>query len=305
MRIFKNRGDIFFSKSNKEKSTEQKILLSLLIFIIVFTVVFLIAVGVKYDFSAKKFFEPENLTVTQENSDDEALPEVSGKTNYVFTVGEEGTLLFTYAIQVDMDNVAYKVSSFKSSTEVEDSTLAKIYSSGGVENVKNAVETLLDTDIDYYISMERKSYIEFFNDLGEVNYPVASDIKFRDSDSSVTYSVKIKAGEQTLDGSDAVNLIRYYLDEEGKTSMANEILLYCLSQQLNSENTENSEKLFSEFAGYSDTNITVRDFSLASDNLTVLSSENAGVAVYSAEAEYDENEITSDSLKTIKGYFVK
>ena len=27
MRIFKNRGDIYFSKTNKKKSTEQKILL--------------------------------------------------------------------------------------------------------------------------------------------------------------------------------------------------------------------------------------------------------------------------------------
>ena len=34
MRIFKNRGDIFFSKTNKEKSTEQKILLIALVIIV-------------------------------------------------------------------------------------------------------------------------------------------------------------------------------------------------------------------------------------------------------------------------------
>ena len=65
MRIFKNRGDIFFSKTNKEKSTEQKILLIALVIIVLFSLVFMICVGAKNDFSVKKFFEPENLSTTQ------------------------------------------------------------------------------------------------------------------------------------------------------------------------------------------------------------------------------------------------
>ncbi len=56
MRIFKNRGDIYFSKSNKEKSTEQRILIIALAVIIAFTVIFVLALSIKNDFSAKKFF---------------------------------------------------------------------------------------------------------------------------------------------------------------------------------------------------------------------------------------------------------
>lgn len=55
MRIFKNRGDIYFSKTNKKKSTEQKILLIALTVIVLFSVVFMFIVGAKNDFSAKNF----------------------------------------------------------------------------------------------------------------------------------------------------------------------------------------------------------------------------------------------------------
>lgn len=47
MRIFKNRGDIYFSKTNKKKSTEQKILLIALTVIVLFSVVFMFIVGAK------------------------------------------------------------------------------------------------------------------------------------------------------------------------------------------------------------------------------------------------------------------
>lgn len=55
MRIFKNRGDIYFSKTNKERSAEQKFLIITLAVIVIFTIVFLSAVAIKFDFSAKKF----------------------------------------------------------------------------------------------------------------------------------------------------------------------------------------------------------------------------------------------------------
>ncbi len=110
MRIFKNRGDIYFSKTNKKKSTEQKILLIALTVIVLFSVVFMFIVGAKNDFSAKKFFEPEDLSTTAAAEESTiALPQVSGKTNYIVTVSEDENLLFVEMIQVDLDNKSYKV----------------------------------------------------------------------------------------------------------------------------------------------------------------------------------------------------
>lgn len=309
MRIFKNRGDIYFSKSNKEKSTEQKILIIALAVILIFTIIFVLVLSIKNDFSAKKFFEPENLNVTNQiavdDSDGTEVPEVSGKRNFITLVHKDDELLFTALVQVDMDNKSYKAALLKAATEVDGNNLNEIFKSSGAENVKKAIDTYIGTDFDYYISMESADFEEFFNALGSINYPILNDIKYRENDSPVTYSLKINSGEQNIDGKHFINLIRYYLDAENSSSQASELLLASLSQQLNSENAQNSEKLFREFVSLSDTNISVRDFSLAGDRLSVIGNDLVAMGVYNAQAGYDGNRLTDDSLKKIKGYFVK
>lgn len=305
MRIFKNRGDIFFSKTNKEKSTEQKILITALVVIVLFTVVFVFAVAARYDFSATKFFEPENLSTTQQTTQETAvLPEVSGKSNIVVTVADDGILLYAELIQVDMDNKSYKICTLKANTEYDGSTLKKIYKSSGVENVKTAIESLFSTEIDRYIDFESDDFAEYFSNMGTVNYALISDVKYKDSSLDVELNVKFKAGEQTLGGSDVIGLVRYYLDVENNTSIANDLLLTALSQQMNEENYVNRETLFQEFVTLANTDITIRDFSAAQDNINVLCNSLDGISVYNAELEYDKNTPDEKSLQEAKGYFV-
>lgn len=306
MRIFKNRGDIYFSKTNKKKSSEQKILLIALIVIVVFTIIFVTALAVKYDFSAKKFFAPDEMETTQISEDyEEPLPEVSGKSNFIILVNSDNNLLFAIIVQVDLDNISYKVGTLKAAAAVEGSSLEEIYRQSGAQNVKNAVESLIGTEFDYYISMESKDFAQFFDEFGEFNYPVLSDIKFKSSNDEVSYSVKLKAGEQKLGGAQVINLLRYYLNEENNSSMANDLILNSLLQQINNENLSRSEELFKMLVTAAETNITVRDFSAAGDGLKVLSDERTGAGTYSASAEYDGNSISKESLQKIKGYFIK
>ena len=77
MRILKSRGDIYFSKTNKKKSTDKNSSYCAYCYCFV-SVVFI--VGAKNDFSAKKFFEPEDLSTTAAAEESTiALPQVSGK----------------------------------------------------------------------------------------------------------------------------------------------------------------------------------------------------------------------------------
>ena len=99
--------------------------------------------------------------------------------------------------------------------------------------------------------------------------------------------------------------MRYYLDVEKKPSLANDIMLTILTQQINENNYENKDELFEKFIASSKTNITVKNYSMAEDSLIVLSNENTGVKVYNAPAEYKNNKITKDSIKEVRGYFVK
>lgn len=305
MRIFKNRGDIYFSKTNKEKSMEQRILIISLVVIIIFTAVFLIALGIKYDFSAKKFFAPEKVSTTEEINETARLPQVEGKSNFLFMLHKDNNLLFTAMMQFDMDNTAYKVSTLKADTEIDGNKMNEIFSQSAPENVKKAVESYFSLEFDYYISMEYSDYISFFDSLGEVNYPVLDDIKFKASEAQVPYSVKINTGEQRLKGSDCVSLIRYYLEEKNNTFEPNNILLNSLSQLINSENMAKSDSLFRDFVTSCETDITVKDYSLASEKLLVLTDDRTGARVYNARLEYSKNKIKDESLREAKGYFVK
>ncbi len=308
MRLFKNRGDIYFSKTDKEKSAEQRFLLIALAVIVIVTIIFVIVVGAKNDFSVKEFFKPENISataVTEEDSDDVILPEVSGKSNYAILVSDDGVLLFSCVIQVDMDNVSYKVSSFKADTVCDGEELSSVFASSGEANATVALESLLNVDIDYYISLESSDFASIYEQFGQINYPIISEIKYKNTEDEVPYSVKLNEGEQTLKGTQLVGLMRYYLDEKDNTSIANDIMLNVLSQQINETNYENREELFSLIAETAQTNITVRDYSASLDSLLVLSSASTGVNVYNASAEYDGDDITADSLKEVRAYFVK
>lgn len=306
MRIFKNRGDIYFSKINKKKSAEQKILIIALTAIVIFTVIFVVFLSVKYDFSAKKFFAPDNLKVSQVTDEgEEPLPKVSGKNNFITLVNNDENLLFVILTQVDMDNISYKVCTMKADTVCDGKSLKDIFKQSGAQNVKTAVESLLGADFDYYISMNNTQYADFFDELGDFYYPILSDIKFKSGNGDTDYSIRLEAGERKLNGSQVINLIRYYLDEENNSSLANDLVLNCLSQQINSDNLEKSEELFKLFITNTDTNITVRDFSLADDDLKVLSDYRTGASLYSARAEYENGSVSTESLKKIKGYFVK
>lgn len=305
MRIFKNRGDIYFSKNNKEKSTEQKILLIALAVIVLFTFVFMLCVAAKNDFSIKKFFEPEDLSTTTAVEDSTvALPQVSGKTNYIVTVADNENLLFVELMQVDLDNKSYKICTLKSSTEYDGSTLGYIYAHSGVLNVKSATENMLSTTFDYYIDFQRDKFTEYFDSLGSVNYALVSDIKYKNNKSAVPFTVRMKAGEQVIKGTQAVNLVRYFLETNNQQS-ANDVLLTSLSKQINVDNFANKDSLFQDLVTKSNTNITVRDYSAADDDITVLCNSQNGISVYGAEVKYDKNKITKDTLQNAKGYFVK
>lgn len=306
MRIFKNRGDIYFSKVNKEKSIEQRFLVTALVAIVAFTLVFTVGLGVKYNFSAKEFFAPdkEKTAVTYETDESLILPEVNGKTNFILTVNKENELLFVAIIQADLDNISYKTTILKPETVFDGESLNHIYKMSGAQNVEKAAELMLTTTIDYYVDINQKSFEEFFDSMGNITFPVLSEVKYKNRESEVPYSIRLKAGEQKISGDEFVNLIRYYLEED-MTSSAGELMLASLQQHINPELMENKEKLYTQLVTNSDTDISVRDFSLADSAFSVLTNEKVGVGVYNAYAQYDGDEINMESLQNIKGYYSK
>ena len=305
MRIFKHRGDIYIPAAEVKDDKEKRLLYAGLCFVVAFTVLFVGVLGIKYDFSIKNFFTPENIEIAQEDNT-EQLPEVSGKTNFLFTLSNEETneLYFCTLYQVDLDTISYKAATLSPQTKTEQGMLQSVYESGGAGSVAKSLNSLFGIEIDYYVDESLGGYKNMFNAMGKINYTVLSDVKYKDT-SRFGYNIKIKAGEQTLDGADAENLMRYYIEKEQNFSAVNDILLAQISQQINRDNYDAKESRFSKFIENSQTDITVKDFTQANNGFRVLSSETTGVNIYSAVPVYEGTALTAASIKDIQGYFTK
>lgn len=307
MKIFKNRGDIYFSKSGTKADKEQTILIIALVCVILLSVIVVIFTGAKSDFSAKKFFAPDQTVLVSSDSSQAELPDVGGKTNYLLlTTGEDEETVYTVTLfQADMDSISYKICNLQPSTLLDGNTVASIYKGGGVNNLVQALESDLSVDIDFYMITKVKDFISFYDAMGTVHYPLAEDIKYKDSESADTYSVKLSAGEQTLDGKKFISLLRYYVNVKNDCKTANDLVLNGLTQLINSDNAAKKDELFKEFVVLSKSNMTVKDFSERNDDITVLTDSRTGVNTYNVETLSDGGELDPQSRSSIKSYYAK
>lgn len=292
-------------KTKFKSDVEQKVLISILAFIIVFTTVFVIFIGFKYDFSAKKFFKPDDLKVVAVENDD-VLPQVSGKKNYLFIMNNEDTkeMYFCTVIQVDLDTLSYKAATIKNDTQIEGKKLSEIYANAGGAGVQTNLNAYLGINIDYYVDESVNNFSDWFDSLGKVNYTLIDDVRYKDT-SRYGFNIKLKSGEQVLDGDKASKLLRYFAGEGNNISAVNDIFLAALSQQINAENYDQREKLFNVFIEKSETNFTVKDFTESVDGLKVLSDDTTGVNVYNVNTSCENGKLTEQSLSDIKAYFAK
>lgn len=305
MRLFKNRGDIYIPSTREKADIEQKVLLIVLVFVVIFTAVFLLIFGIKYDFSVKNFFTPDDLQ-QQEEEVVQQLPEVQGKTNYLLILSNKNTqeMYFCSLFQADMDTVSYKSCTFSPQTVADENSVSQIYKNSGAAGVANSLSRLFGIEIDFYIDMDYSDYATMFDYLGSVNYTVLNNVRYKDT-SRYGYNIRISAGNQKLDGDNAVKLMRYYVSQENNYTAVNDILLSAASQHMNEENYANRESVFSRFIEYSQTDFTVRDFTQKQNDLLVLSSSTTGVNIYSVPVIYEGKNLTSDSVSDILGYFSK
>ncbi len=306
MRIFKNRGDIYISKSGYKKSKESRILVFLLVIIIVFTAVFSIYLSRRYS-SVSEFFAQGEVTTTQFDDAQPSLPEISGKTNFLVleTDDDETVIHYIFLIQADRDNLSYKVCTLSPNMKIDGKSLYDIFSIGGGGALQTQLTEYFGFEIDYYNHFQNGDFITFIKGLGTFIYPSAEQIKFDGGQGEDKYSIRFGEGEQNIDANELSNLLRYYSEDNDKLYVANEIVLYGLTQLFNSENYEDAESLFRLLISSSTTNITVRNFEDGSNGLYVFCEKSNDITVYSARAEYEKDELTQNSLKSIKGYFAK
>lgn len=304
MKIFKNRGEIYISKSNYKSSTEERILLILLALIILFTAVFSVILSHKYS-SVKEFFAGDEVITEQAaKNPEDALPQISGRRNFlVFETDSKKTVIhYIFLVQADRDNMAYKICALSPKTVIDSQSINDIYSSGGGPALQTKLTGYLGIDIDYYTDFGKDDFIAFVNKLGTFIYPSDESVKYHESaNSNDTYSVRINKGEENMTGNSLSGLLRYYSYDDVKLDKVNQIIIYALTGLINEKNFNDSQSLFRLLINSSQTNITVRDFQDNIDSLEVYSKKNTDISVYTTNAQYDENNVlVPESAKQIK-----
>lgn len=304
MKIFKNRGDIYISKSNYKSSTEERILLILLALIIVFTTIFAIILNTKYS-SVKEFFAGDEVTTEAVGvNPEDNLPQIRGKRNFLIfeTDSNKKIIHYIFLVQADRDNLSYKICTLSPKTVIDSVSIADIYTSGGGAALQTKLTAFLGIDIDYYADFDKDDFIAFINKLGTFVYPSDESVKFNDSvNNEDTYSVRLNKGEENITGNSLSGILRYYSNDGYKLEKANQVIIYALSGLFNEKNFDDSQSLFRLFINSSKTNITVRDFQDNIDAVEVFCKKNTDISVYTANAEYDENNvIVPESAKQIK-----
>ncbi|MBQ7741064.1 MAG: LCP family protein [Eubacterium sp.] len=313
MKIFKNRGDFYISKSSFSASKQAKILYALLVLIVAFTIVLVIMLHAKYPSAALFFSDGEVSTteVTEEGEEEEepqeALPEISGKTNFLIYETDDDNTSFHWLclIQADKDNLSYKVVSLPLDMKIDKESISDIYSISGGAGLQKKLTEYFGFEIDYYAGFEYNDFVEFANKLGTFVYPSIEEVVYSGGKKDDKYSLHINEGEQTINAKELTNLLRYYSQKEKNYALENEIALRALTSLLNGDNFEDCDSLFKLFVKNTSTDISVRDFENSRDALMVFCKRNGDVTLYSSNPELEGEILTQKSVKDIKGYFSK
>ena len=162
MKIFKNRGDFYVPKSSYKKSKEETILRILLVLIIVLTVVFLVLLNHKYD-SVSQFFGEGEITTTQIFENEQDLPKISGKTNFLVfeTDDKQETIHYIMLIQADKDSKAYKICSLSPKTVIDNESINDIFVNGGGASLQTKLTEYFGIEIDCFAQFDNSSFVEY------------------------------------------------------------------------------------------------------------------------------------------------
>ncbi|RAP37197.1 hypothetical protein DID80_04420 [Candidatus Marinamargulisbacteria bacterium SCGC AAA071-K20] len=87
------------------------------------------------------------------------------------------------------------------------------YAYGGIDLLRGTVSNLLSIPIDYYVKLDLSGVSSLVDELGGLNVNVNKDLYYRDQAGDLY--INLKKGKQHLDGSKAVQYLRFRHDDQG------------------------------------------------------------------------------------------
>lgn len=265
------KDNSLFSKPKKPKKSNpyfKYIVLSFSVFIVILAVfsAFLFMHSIDFDFN-----NIVDRTNTNENS--ESLPDVqptysvsslSGKKIYLFMLTDDvSNPDFGFIISADFDLKNITVNAFDAKERRSDGkTYADIYSAEFISGLKSRLNTDYSVSIDKYVICNAAQFKKIIASLGGVTVNVAEKVNYKTPE----FNVVLDKGSQKLSDEYTYK----YLAISDKNEKAR-IICDVLNSALTPENAEKSDALFKIFVNNCKTDISVIDYSNASEKLKIYS----------------------------------
>lgn len=138
---------------------------------------------------------------------------------------------------------------------------------GGIDYSLNAVNKLFDSNVEYYVRLNYKAVEEVVDAIGGVKIYVPRDMKYDDTTEGKEFHVDLKEGEQTLNGDQAIQFLRWRKNNDGtgypqgdvgRIQAQQAFLKELIKQSLRPKNFLKLPKFISIYNKYVDTNIPLK-----------------------------------------------
>ncbi len=178
-----------------------------------------------------------------------------------------------------------------------DGTLSEQYTYGGVLQVKSAVETLLDIEIDKYVGAPFSTLESVIKDLGGVEFTLDDDLYYENDDGELITT--LKKGKQTLSGQQAMQYIRYGGWASASDTAANraQMAKSVVEQNLDEETANQIMDLYADVSSSLTTDLSIIEMSRFND--VFLSFKQAEII----RAESENGALTSGVLDSLSSAF--
>lgn len=133
------------------------------------------------------------------------------------------------------------------------------YGIGGVKELKAEVSELVGFPVDHSIKVDIAAFVDLVNELGGVDFYVPCDMFHNDG---AGFIIDLKEGQQTLDGSEALQLVRYrgYASADlGRIQTQQNFLIAMAKQILKASNLSKIDEFARIFDRYVETDLSLTD----------------------------------------------
>ena len=255
-----------FSYENKTKNKLKPFIIAFGVFVVILAVFSAILFMYSLDFDINNLVE--TTSETAETTTNETVPtysveNLSGKSDIMFIIeDEQGKIESAFCTLVDFDNKTFKVKQVDGDAQYlfgkSYMSINRIYTENGFDGLNKYFTDNWGFSTDKYAVFTVSSLRKFLSLFNGISITVAESIEYHSS----SINLELDKGYQSLSGEKVLNYLMI-CDNKYKEKVLCEII----SSVLKPEYADNGTKLFKNFANYSETDISIIDYSDASDTL--------------------------------------